>query len=48
MDYVAKLVKLGFLPCCAERIVQDYRESGKVDDLESYIAIKEHVSEVLG
>lgn len=48
MDYVAKLIKLGFVPCCAEKIVNDYKEAGKISDLESYISIKEHVSEVLG
>lgn len=48
MDYVAKLIELGFVPCCAERIVKDYIESGKIDDLRGYIEIKEHVAEVLG
>ena len=48
MDYVKALVGLGYNRCCAESIVKDYTETGKVQDLEEYISIKTHVAEVLG
>lgn len=48
MDYVQKLVDLGFLRCCAQRIVNDHMEAGKENDLIQYIAAKEHIAEVLG
>lgn len=48
MDYVAALIELGYVRCCAERIVQDYKEAGKINDLAEYLSIKEHVSEVIG
>ncbi len=48
MNYVERLEKLGYLKCCAQRIVNDHLEAGKQDDLEAYLNIKEHVAEVLG
>lgn len=48
MDYVNELVQLGFQRCCAQRIVNDYTDAGKTSDLEEYISVKRHVSEVLG
>lgn len=48
MDYVQKLVDLGFLRCCAQRIVDDHLSAGKEQELREYIATKEHVAEVLG
>lgn len=47
MDYVKKLIGLGFHRCCAQRIVNDYTDAGKVSDLEEYIVEKEHALEVL-
>lgn len=48
MNYVERLMALGYMRPCAERIVSEYTESGKIDDLLSYIQVKEHVMEVLG
>lgn len=54
--YETRLERLGYRPECAKRIVSDYLENGKTQELAEYISFKEserrsiseHVTEVLG
>ena len=54
--YETRLERIGYRPECAKRIVSDYLENGKMQELAEYISFKEserrsnseHVTEVLG
>ena len=56
VSYETRLERLGYKPECAKRIVADYLESGKMQELTEYLSFKEtehrsiseHVTEVLG
>lgn len=56
VSYESRLERLGYMPECAKRIVADYLENGKMQELAEYISFKEserrsiseHVTEVLG
>ena len=56
VSYETRLERIGYMPECAKRIVADYLENGKMQELAEYISLKEserrsiseHVTEVLG
>lgn len=47
-QYEARLIAVGYRPCCAHAIVEDYKRADKLAALEAYLSAKEHVEEVLG
>lgn len=56
VSYETRLERIGYMPECAKRIVADYLENRKMQELAEYISFKEserrsiseHVAEVLG